>query len=53
MKEEEKFLPLGIVKGCIMKRDVKKDTPFTYDMVQTINESPLINLRRIQDNISG
>ena len=51
--KRERLLPLGIAKGCIMKTDVKKDNPLTYDMVEIVNGSVLINLRRIQNNLFG
>jgi len=45
----EKLVPLGLVKGLGLKRDVPRDTPITWDMVDIRDESVLLQLRRIQD----
>jgi predicted homoserine dehydrogenase-like protein len=45
----EKLLPLGLVKGMTLKRDVPRDTAFTWDMVDIRDESVILQLRRIQD----
>lgn len=45
----ERLLPAGIAQGAIMTKDVKKDTPITYDMVELPKDSLLIQLRKIQD----
>jgi predicted homoserine dehydrogenase-like protein len=48
---EENLLPLGLAKGCVVKRDVKKDTAISYDMVDMVDESLLLQLRKIQDRL--
>lgn len=45
----ENLLPLGLAKGYRLKRDVKCDTVVTYDMVEIESDSPLRQLRRLQD----
>ena len=45
----ERLVPLGLVKGTTLKRDVPRDTPITWDMVDIRDESVLLQLRRIQD----
>lgn len=47
----EKLLPLGLARGCIMKKAVPRDTPITYDMVEMTRDSVLLQLRKIQDNM--
>ena len=47
----ENLLPLGLAKGCVLKTDVPKDTVITYDMVEIVNQSVLLQLRRIQDQL--
>jgi predicted homoserine dehydrogenase-like protein len=48
---KKNLLPLGLAKGCVMKRDVGKDTAISYDMVDIVNESVLLQLRKIQDQL--
>jgi predicted homoserine dehydrogenase-like protein len=48
---EEKLLPLGLAKGNIAAMDIKKDQAITYEMVEMINDSVLLQLRKIQDNL--
>ena len=47
------MLPVGLAKGAVMKRAVKKDETITYDMVELDNSSVLLQLRRIQDQLMG
>ena len=49
--KKEHLLPLGIAKGCIMKVDAPKDTVLTYDMVDVIDNSVMMQLRKIQDQL--
>jgi predicted homoserine dehydrogenase-like protein len=46
---KENLLPLGLAKGAVLTRDIKKDEVITYDMVEIINDTILVNLRKIQD----
>lgn len=50
---EGKMLPVGLAKGAVLKRDVKKDEVITYDMVELNENSLLLQLRRLQDGIMG
>jgi len=45
----EKLVPLGLVKGLVLRRAIARDTPITWDMVEIRDESVLLQLRRIQD----
>jgi predicted homoserine dehydrogenase-like protein len=47
----ERLIPLGLVKGLVMKRDAPRDTPLTWDMVDIKEESVLLQLRRMQDRL--
>ncbi len=47
----ENLLPLGLAKGCVLVRDIKKDAVISYDDVRIENESVLLQLRRIQDSL--
>jgi predicted homoserine dehydrogenase-like protein len=49
--KKEKLLPLGLAKGCILVKDVQRDTVITYDMVTMPKETVLLQLRRIQDQL--
>lgn len=48
---EGNMLPVGLAKGAVMKVDVPKDTVITYDMVELDENSVLLQLRRMQDQI--
>ena len=43
------LLPVGLAKGAVLKKDVQKDEPISYDMVELDNNSVLLQLRRMQD----
>ncbi|MES0342025.1 MAG: SAF domain-containing protein [Candidatus Humimicrobiaceae bacterium] len=45
----ENLLPLGLAKGAVLTRDISIDEVITYDMIEIINDSVLLNLRKIQD----
>jgi predicted homoserine dehydrogenase-like protein len=47
--KEEKLLPLGLAKGCVVSKDISKDTPITYDMIEAVPEGMHVFLRNIQD----
>jgi predicted homoserine dehydrogenase-like protein len=49
----EHMLPAGLAKGAVLKQDVAKDEPITYDMVELDNRSVLLQLRRTQDQMLG
>lgn len=46
-----RMLPVGLAKGSKMVCDVKKDDIITYDMVELNNDSVLLQLRRLQDQM--
>jgi predicted homoserine dehydrogenase-like protein len=48
---EDSMLPVGLAKGAKLKCDVLKDGVITYDMVELNNNSVLLQLRRIQDQL--
>lgn len=48
---EGNMLPVGLAKGAVMKVDTPKDSVITYDMVDLNNDSVLLQLRRMQDQI--
>ncbi len=45
----ERLLPLGLAKGCVVKRPVAKGAVIGYDDVESPSDSVLLQLRRIQD----
>lgn len=45
----ENLLPLGLAKGCILKRDVPLGRALSYDDLASIPETPLLAMRREQD----
>lgn len=49
--KEGNMLPIGLAKGAVLKCDVKTDDIITYDMVELNNNSVLLQLRRIQDQM--
>ncbi len=49
--KEQKLLPLGLAKGCVLNIDVPKDTVITYEMIESIPESALLQLRKLQDTL--
>ena len=42
-------IPIGLVAGCTLKRDVPAGTTLTYDDVVVDETRPLVALRRLQD----
>lgn len=49
--QEERLLPLGMAKGCKVIRDIPKDTVISYADVELPEDSVLVNLRKIQDQL--
>ena len=45
------MLPVGLAKGAKLLCDVKKDQIITYDMVELNENSVLLQLRRLQDQM--
>jgi predicted homoserine dehydrogenase-like protein len=50
--QEGNMLPIGLAKGAVIKCDVKRDEVITYDMVELNNSSVLLQLRRLQDQLT-
>lgn len=48
---EGRMLPVGLAKGAVLKCDVRRDEIITYDMVELNDNSTLLQLRRIQDQM--
>lgn len=49
--KKEGLVPLGLLKGNIAKKDIKKDQAITYEEIDIINDSVLLQLRKIQDTL--
>jgi predicted homoserine dehydrogenase-like protein len=47
----EDLLPLGLAKGCVLKRAIARDQPLRRDDVEFASETVLLQLRRIQDRL--
>ena len=47
--KKDRYLPIGISEGCVVKKKISKDEPLTYDDVGLNENSILFNLRKIQD----
>ena len=51
---QENLLPLGLSVGAKLKQDVAKGSAITYDMVDLVEDSYILKLRRLQDaNVWG
>lgn len=48
---EERLLPLGLAEGCTVRKKVPADSYITYDMVDTGDETTIMQLRRLQDQV--
>lgn len=49
--KKENFLPLGLAEEAVLKTDVKKGDSITLDQVEFEEESILVSLRKLQDNL--
>ncbi|MBK9139084.1 MAG: NAD(P)-dependent oxidoreductase [Verrucomicrobia bacterium] len=47
----ENLLPLGLAKGCVLKRAVPRGQPIRYDDVESVPDTLLARLRREQDQV--
>ncbi|MFC1510466.1 NAD(P)H-dependent oxidoreductase, partial [Candidatus Omnitrophota bacterium] len=47
--KKEKLLPLGLAEYAVMKCNVSKDNPITYDMVDFPEDNLVLQLRKSQD----
>ncbi|UCF06329.1 MAG: NAD(P)-dependent oxidoreductase [bacterium] len=48
---KENLVPLGLVKSCVLSRDVPRDEVISYDMIKSMPDSVLLQLRKLQDNL--
>jgi predicted homoserine dehydrogenase-like protein len=48
---EEDLLPLGLAMGCLAKQDIPIDTVISYPMIDIVEETVLVQLRRLQDRM--
>lgn len=44
-------IPIGLVGGCVLKRDLPADAIVTYDDVEVDERRPLVAMRRLQDSL--
>lgn len=42
-------IPIGLVQGCVLKRDLEAGDTLTYDDVEIDETRPLVAMRRLQD----
>nr|MBC7245953.1 NAD(P)-dependent oxidoreductase [Chloroflexota bacterium] len=47
----ERLLPLGLAQGAVLKEDVAKGQPITYDQVELDRSSMIVHLRALQDHM--
>lgn len=50
---QERLLPLGLVAGAKLVRDVPVDEPLRYDDVELDTTSVIVNMRAMQDRLAG
>lgn len=48
---KERLLPLGVAPGAVLKVDVAKDQPITYDQVELDRSTTIVYLRALQDQM--
>lgn len=48
---KEKLLPIGLAEGAVLKTDVPKGEPITYDQVELDYTSMIVHLRALQDRM--
>ena len=52
--KENNYVPIGLInKNAVMKADVRKGEPITYDMVQLDKSTLIYKLRKLQEDIIG
>ncbi len=49
--KKEGMLPIGVAHGCTLKKDIEKDMPIKYSDVDLVEDSLVLRLRRLQDNM--
>jgi predicted homoserine dehydrogenase-like protein len=50
---KENLLPLGLARGCVLKRDVAVGEPIRYDDLDRLPDTPLVRMRKEQDRFCG
>jgi predicted homoserine dehydrogenase-like protein len=48
---EERLLPLGLAKGCVLRREVRRDQAIRYEDLERIPDSLLLEMRKVQDRL--
>jgi predicted homoserine dehydrogenase-like protein len=49
---QENLLPLGLAKGCVLKRDVPRDQAISYDDLDQLPDTLLVRARAEQDRMN-
>jgi predicted homoserine dehydrogenase-like protein len=49
----ENLIPLGLAKGCVLKRAVPQGQAIRFDDVEQVPDTPLWQMRRVQDQTGG
>jgi predicted homoserine dehydrogenase-like protein len=47
----ENLLPLGLAKGCVLRRAVSRDQAIRYDDVERLPDTLLVHMRRLQERL--
>jgi len=50
---KENLLPVGLAEYAVMKQDIAKDTPITYERVDFAGDNVVLRLRKEQDRLNG
>ena len=48
---QENLLPLGLAKGCVLRRDVPSGRAIGFDDLDTVPDTPLWQMRKLQDRL--
>jgi len=49
--KRQNLLPLGLSQGCRLKNNIEKGSPITYKDVELVQDSTILQLRRLQDGL--
>ena len=47
----EDLLPMGLSQGCRLKKNIEKGAPVTFRDVELVQDSEILQLRRLQDGM--
>jgi predicted homoserine dehydrogenase-like protein len=47
----ENLIPLGLAKGCVLKRDVPQGQAIRFEDIDDVPDTPLWQMRRLQDRL--